>query len=152
MRRHILISTVCKCISKFTWCPKLPDLTLLHTCIDKYTCMSRCCRVKSGKFGQSAIFGQQHCFFLISFIGIKNKLTKQTVKIRLISIFTVCNCLSEFTNCPKLPDFTLLQSSDVKTLALHNDIHLSKYALVLLSYLTLDCSTLYIMLLLITVK
>ena len=45
----------------------------------------------------------------------KNRLTKQTVKIlmrrlirsRLIRISTVCICMSEFTRCPKLPDFTL---------------------------------------------
>ena len=38
-------------------------------------------RVKSGIFGQTAKFGQPPCFFHISNIGIKNKLTKQTVKI-----------------------------------------------------------------------
>ena len=27
--RLIWISTVCKCISEFIWCPKLPDLTLI---------------------------------------------------------------------------------------------------------------------------
>ena len=25
---------------------------------------------------------------------------------RLIKIFTICKCMSEFTWCPKLPDFT----------------------------------------------
>ena len=29
MRRLIWISTVCKCVSEFTRCPKLPDFTLL---------------------------------------------------------------------------------------------------------------------------
>ena len=38
-------------------------------------------RVKSGKFGQTAKFGQPLCLFHSSNIGIKNKLTKQTVKI-----------------------------------------------------------------------
>ena len=33
-------------------------------------------RVKSGIFGQTAKFGQRHCLFHISNIGIKNKLTK----------------------------------------------------------------------------
>ena len=36
-------------------------------------------RVKSGKFGRSAKFGQRPCLFHISIIGIKNKITKQTV-------------------------------------------------------------------------
>ena len=60
-------------------------------------------RVKSGIFGQTAIFGQTPCLFHSSVIGIKNKLTKQTVKIlmrrlirsRLIWILTVCICVSE---------------------------------------------------------
>ena len=64
------------------------------------------CRVKSGIFGQTAKFGQRPCLFHISKIGIKNKSTKQTVKIlmrRLIrshpSGFTL------FANvCPNLPD------------------------------------------------
>ena len=62
-------------------------------------------RVKSGIFGQAAKFGQRPCLFHISNIGIKNKSTEQTVKIlmrrlarsRLIWIYTVCNCVSEFT-------------------------------------------------------
>ena len=62
-------------------------------------------RVKAGIFGQTAKFGQRPCLFRISNIGIKNKLTKQTVKIlmrrlirsRLIWIYTVCNRVSEFT-------------------------------------------------------
>ena len=62
-------------------------------------------RVKSGKFGRSAKFGQRPCLFHILIIGIKIKLTKQTVKIlmrrlirsRLIWISTVCKCMSEFT-------------------------------------------------------
>ena len=59
-------------------------------------------RVKSGIFGQTANFGQRPSVFHISNIGIKNKLTKQTLKIlmrRLISIwiYTVCKCVSEFT-------------------------------------------------------
>ena len=37
-------------------------------------------RVKSGKFGQTAKFGQRPCLFHISNIGIKNKSTKQTGK------------------------------------------------------------------------
>ena len=60
--------------------------------------------VKSGIFGQTAKFGQPPCLFHSSIIGIKNKLTKQTVKIlmrrliksRLIWISTVCKCVSEF--------------------------------------------------------
>ena len=56
-------------------------------------------RVKSGIFGQTAKLGQRPCLFHISNIGIKNKLTKQTVKIlmRLIWIYTVCKYVSEFT-------------------------------------------------------
>ena len=57
-------------------------------------------RVKSGIFGQTAKFGQPPCLFLSSIIGIKHKLTEQTVKIltrRLIWISTVCKRVSEFT-------------------------------------------------------
>ena len=62
-------------------------------------------RVKSGMFGQTAKFGQLPCLFHSLIIGIKNKLTKQTVKIlmrrlirsRLISISTVCKRVSDFT-------------------------------------------------------
>ena len=72
-------------------------------------------RVKSGIFGQTAKFGQRPCLFRISNIGIKNISTKQTVKIlmrrlirsRLIWVYTVCKCVSEFTWCPNLHDFTL---------------------------------------------
>ena len=63
------------------------------------------CKVKSGIFGQTAEFGQPPCLFHSSVIGVKNKLTKQTVKIlmrrlirsRLIWISIVCKCVSEFT-------------------------------------------------------
>ena len=69
------------------------------------------CRVKSCIFGQIAKFGRRPCLFHISNIAIKNKLIKQTVKIlmrrlirsRLIRIYTVCKCVSEFTGCPNLP-------------------------------------------------
>ena len=78
-------------------------------------CDAPAVRVKSGIFGQTAKFGQPPCLFHSSVIGMKNKLTKQTVKIlmrrlirsRLIWISTVCKCVSEFTWCPNLPDFTL---------------------------------------------
>ena len=63
-----------------------------------------CYRVKLGIFGQTAKFGQPPCLFHSSIIGIKNKLTNQTVKIllrrlirsRLIWISTVCKRASEF--------------------------------------------------------
>ena len=66
-------------------------------------------------FGQTAKFGQRSCLFHTSIIGIRNKLTKQTVNIlmrrlirsRLIWIYTVCKCVSEFTWCPNLPAFSL---------------------------------------------
>ena len=51
-----------------------------------------CPRVKSGIFGQTAKFGQRPCLFHISNSGIKNKSTKQAVKIlmrRLSSGFTL---------------------------------------------------------------
>ena len=74
------------------------EFTLFHTHVKNGT-------VNLGMFGQTAKFGQQPCLFYISNIGIKNKLTKQTVKIlmrrlrrsRLIWIYTVCKCVSEFT-------------------------------------------------------
>ena len=60
-------------------------------------------RIKSSIFQQAAKFGQRPCLFHISNIGIKNKLSKQTVKIlmrrlirsRLIWIYTVCKCVSD---------------------------------------------------------
>ena len=62
-------------------------------------------RVKLGIFGQTAEIGQQPCLFHILNIGIRNKFTKQTVKImmrrlirnRLIWIYTVCKIVCEFT-------------------------------------------------------
>ena len=80
-----------------------------------YGSSSTSIRLKPGIFRQTAKFGQRPCLFNILNIGIKNKLTKQTVKIlkrrlirsRLILIYTVCKCVSEFTWCPNLPDFTL---------------------------------------------
>ena len=65
-------------------------------------------RVKSGIFGQTAKFGQPLSLYHSSIIEIKNKQTKQTVKIlmrrpirsRLIWIYTVC----KFYMCPNLPD------------------------------------------------
>ena len=33
---------------------------------------------------------------------------RHIIKGRLIWIFTVCKCMSEFTQCPTLPDFTLM--------------------------------------------
>ena len=70
-------------------------------------------RVK-GKFGRSAKFGQPLSLYYSSIIEIKNKLTKQTVKIlmrrlirsRLIWIYTVCNCVSNLPDVriyPTLP-------------------------------------------------
>ena len=64
----------------------------------------------SSIFGQTANFGQRACLFHISNIGIKNKLTKRTVKIlmrrlirsRLIWISTVCKCVSEYPTLPYL--------------------------------------------------
>ena len=64
------------------------------------TCLFNSVRVKSGILGQTASFGQSPCLFHSSIIGIKNKLTKQTVKIlmrrligsRLIWIFLLQTC------------------------------------------------------------
>ena len=57
-------------------------------------------RVKSVIFGQTAKFGQRPCLFHISNIGIKNKLTKQTVKI--LTAHLNLHCLQSV--CPNLPD------------------------------------------------
>ena len=99
-----------------------PLLLIIFTkCVALYLSQSRnhTIRVKSGIFGQTAKFGLRPRLFHISNIGIQNKLTKQTVKIlmrrlirsRLIWIYTICKCVSEFTWCPNLPDFTLIFSS-----------------------------------------
>ena len=82
--------------------------------IAKFSCDNT--RVKSGIFGQTAKFGRPPYLFHSSVIGIKTKSTKQTVKIlmrrlirsRLIWISSVFKCVSEFTWCPNLPDFTLI--------------------------------------------
>ena len=50
-------------------------------------------RVKSGIFGQTAKFGKRLCLFHISNIRIKNRLTKQRVKIMCVRIYL----MSEFT-------------------------------------------------------
>ena len=50
-------------------------------------------RVKSGIFGQTAKFGQTPCLFHISNIGIKNKLTKQTVKILILDLHCLQMCV-----------------------------------------------------------
>ena len=57
---------------------KLPFLTKFKTLGDRFFLRIR---VKSSIFGQTAKFGQPPCLFHSSIIGIKNKLTKQTVKI-----------------------------------------------------------------------
>ena len=82
-------------------------------------------RVKSGKFGRSAKFGQRLCLFHVLIIGIKNKLTKQTVKIlmrRLIWISIVCKCMSEVTRlfpnevaCPRTQHRTSGESGTIGT-------------------------------------
>ena len=56
-----------------------------------------CYRVNLVIFRQTAKFGQQPCLFHISNIRIKNKLTKQTVKVS--SVFTLFADV-----CPNLPD------------------------------------------------
>ena len=76
-------------------------------------------RVNSGIFGQTAKFGQPPCLFHSSIIGIKNKLTKQTVKIlmrrlirsRLIWISTVCKRVSEFTRLYPISKRSIMSSS-----------------------------------------
>ena len=92
-------------------------------------------RVKSGIFGQRAKFRQPACLFHSSIIGIKNKLTKQKVKIlmrrlirsRLIWISTVCKRVSEFTSCPNLPDFTLEAEIHKRQLSMLYNIQASTY-------------------------
>ena len=93
---------------------------------------SMCCRVKSGIFGQTAKFGQRPCLFHISNIRIISFLTNQKVKIlmrrlirsRLIWIYTVCKCVSDFTWCPNLPDFTLYCDCYILYIKLLKIVHL----------------------------
>ena len=67
-------------------------------------------RVKLGIFGQTAKFGQRPCLFHISNIGIKYKLTKQTVKILILDLHCLQMCvriylMSEFTRLyPRVND------------------------------------------------
>ena len=60
---------------------------------------------KSGIFGQTAKFGQPPFLFHSSIIEIRNKLTKQTVKI-LMRRLTVCKCVSELNDVRIYPTFT----------------------------------------------
>ena len=111
--RALLLSLMpaTKALRSLCICGGSPKHSLLINAI-----CSEILRVKSGIFGQTAKFGQRPSLFNISNIGIKNKLTKQTVKIlmrrlirsRLIWIYTVCKCSSEFTCCPNIPNLTLL--------------------------------------------
>ena len=65
-------------------------------------CFENVNRVKSGKFGRSAKFGKRPCLIHILTIGIKNKLTKQTVKILMRRL--VSSGFALFANvCPNLP-------------------------------------------------
>ena len=76
-------------------------------------------RVKSGIFGQTAKSGQPPCLFHSSVIGIKNKLTKQTVKILMRRLLrrAVSSGFPLFANvCPNLPDFTLTLTCTRSTL------------------------------------
>ena len=63
-------------------------------------------RVKSGIFGQTAKLGQPPCFFHSSVIGIKNKLTKQLLKILMRQLIrAVSSGFPLFASvCPNLPD------------------------------------------------
>ena len=63
----------------------------------------------SGIFGQTAKFGQRPSLFHISNIGIKSKLTKQTVKILMRR--AVSSGFTLFANvCPNLPDVRIYQT------------------------------------------
>ena len=100
--RLIWISTVCRRMFEFTWCPKLPDFTLLpleESDLSHWLpLLLTKTRVKSGIFGQTAKFGQPPCLFHSSFIGIKNRISKQTVKIlirRLILSYLDFHCLQK---------------------------------------------------------
>ena len=102
--RLIWISTVCKRMFEFTWCPTLPYwLVECHECY----------RVKSGDLGHRVNADSDLVYFIFLFWNEKY-ITKQTVKLlmrrrrRIIWIFTVCKGMSPFTWGPKLPDFTLL--------------------------------------------
>ena len=60
--------------------------------------------VKSRKFGQLIKFGQQPCFFHIFITGIKDKLTKQTVKILIRRLRAVSSAFSLYAIvCVNLP-------------------------------------------------
>ena len=59
----------------------MTSCSIIWTCGIKYHSEVCTSRVKSGIFGQTAKFGQRPCLFHISNIGMKIKLTKQTVKI-----------------------------------------------------------------------
>ena len=65
-------------------------------------------RLKLGIFGQTAKFGQRPCLFHISNIGIKNKLTKLTVKILIRSRLMDLHCLQICVRIYLMPEFTRL--------------------------------------------
>ena len=82
---------------------------------DMYRFNEKPTRVKSGNLGHQVNSDSDLVCFIFQLLECKNKLTKQTVKILmrrlvrscLVWISSVCKCMSEFTWCPKLPDFTL---------------------------------------------
>ena len=64
-------------------------------------------RVKTGKFGQSAKFGQRPCFFYLNYCN--KKLTKQTVKIlmrRLLMSHLDFHCLLTYVRIYPLSEVT----------------------------------------------
>ena len=75
-------------------CSVLPvKLTKLYPNIQEEADTCTMIRVKSGKFGRSVKFGQRPFSFHILMIGIKNKLTKQTVKILMRRSHLDFHCL-----------------------------------------------------------
>ena len=65
-------------------------------------------RVKLGIFGQTAKFGQRPCLFHISNIGIKNKLTKETVKILMRRLIEDLHCFQMCVRIYLISEFTQL--------------------------------------------
>ena len=75
-------------------------------------------RAKSCIFGQTAKFGQRLCLFHISNIGIKNKLTKQTVEIlmRREPSHLDLHCLQMCVRIYLMSEFTRLYPSGIRDL------------------------------------
>ena len=87
------------------------DIYFLNSIFVFFSCFNKWYnRVKSDIFGQTAKFGQPPCLSHSSIIGVKNKLTKQTVKILMRRLIRT-HCLQMCVRIDLMSEFTRLYPS-----------------------------------------